>query len=95
MEQQKKFGTKKELVKHSFTVERVHVFEDGSVTFNMVIDGYVWVYGLRIYDGRDGKPFISFPSRKGKDEKYWNHVYCPLFSEDVENIARQVEEQMA
>jgi DNA-binding cell septation regulator SpoVG len=95
MEQQKKFGTKKELVKHSFTVERVHVFEDGSVTFNMVIDGYVRVYGLRIYDGRDGKPFISFPSRKGKDDKYWNHVYCPLSPEDVENIARQVEEQMA
>lgn len=95
MEQQKKFGTKKELVKHSFSVERVHVFEDGSVTFNMVIDGYVRVYGLRIYDGRDGKPFISFPSRKGKDDKYWNHVYCPLSPEDVENIARQVEEQMA
>lgn len=95
MEQQKKFGTKKELVKHSFTVERVHVFEDGSVTFNMVIDGYVRVYGLRIYDGRDGKPFISFPSRKGKDDKYWNHVYCPLSPEDVENIARQVKEQMA
>lgn len=95
MEQQKKFGTKKELVKHSFTVERVHVFEDGSVTFNMVIDGYVRVYGLRIYDGRDGKPFISFPSRKGKDDKYWNHVYCPLSPEDVESIARQVEEQMA
>lgn len=95
MEQQKKFGTKKELVKHSFSVERVHVFEDGSVTFNMVIDGYVRVYGLRIYDGRDGKPFISFPSRKGKDDKYWNHVYCPLSPEDVESIARQVEEQMA
>lgn len=95
MEQPKKFGTKKELVKHSFTVERVHVFEDGSVTFNMVIDGYVRVYGLRIYDGRDGKPFISFPSRKGKDDKYWNHVYCPLSPEDVESIARQVQEQMA
>lgn len=93
--EQKKFWTKKELVKHSFSVERVHVFEDGSVTFNMVIDGYVRVYGLRIYDGRDGKPFISFPSRKGKDDKYWNHVYCPLSPEDVESIARQVEEQMA
>lgn len=93
--EQKKFGTKKEVVKHTFTVERVHVFEDGSVTFNMMIDGFVRVYGLRIYDGRDGKPFISFPSRKGKDDKYWNHVYCPLLPEDVENIARQVEERMA
>lgn len=93
--EQKKFGTKKEVVKHNFTVERVHVFEDGSVTFNMMIDGFVRVYGLRIYDGRDGKPFISFPSRKGKDDKYWNHVYCPLTPEDVDNIAAQVEERMA
>lgn len=93
--EQKKFGTKKEVVKHTFTVERVHVFEDGSVTFNMMIDGFVRVYGLRIFDGRDGKPFISFPSRKGKDYKYWNHVYCPLTPEDVDNIAAQVEERMA
>ena len=93
--EQKKFGTKKEVVKHTFTVERVHVFEDGSVTFNMMIDGFVRVYGLRIFDGRDGKPFISFPSRKGKDDKYWNHVYCPLTPEDVDNIAAQVEERMA
>ena len=92
---EKKFGSKKEQVKHSFTVERVHVFEDGSVTFNMIVDGYVRVYGLRIYDGKDGKPFISFPSRKGKDDKYLNHVYCPLSPEDVESIATQVEERMA
>ena len=82
-------------VKHSFTVDRVHVFEDGGVTFNMIVDNFVRVYGLRIYDGTDGKPFISFPSRKGKDDKYWNHVYCPLSAEDVEEITKQVEERMA
>lgn len=92
---QKRFGGNREQVKHSFTVDRVHVFEDGSVTFNMIVDNFVRVYGLRIFDGRDGKPFISFPSRKGKDDKYWNHVYCPLSPEDVENIAKQVEERMA
>lgn len=94
MEQKKKYGSKKEPVKHSFTVDRVHVFEDGSVTFNMIIDGFVHVYGLRIYDGRDDKPFIAFPSRKGKDDKYWNHVYCPLSQEDVENISQQIDAQM-
>lgn len=93
--EQKKFGTKKGVVKHSFTVERVHVFEDGSVIFNMIVDNFVRIYGLRIHDGRDGKPFISFPSRKGKDDKYWNHAYCPLSPEDADNIAAQVEERMA
>lgn len=92
---EKKLGSKKEHVNHIFTVERVHVFEDGSVTFNMIVDGFVHIYGLRIFDGRDGKPFITFPSRKGNDGKYWNHVYCPLCLGDVENIARQVEEKMA
>lgn len=92
---EKKFGSRKEAVKHVFTVDWVHVFEDGSVTFNMIVDNYVWVYGLHIYDGKDGKPFISFPARKGKDGKYWNHVYCFLAAEDVEQIVKQVEERMA
>lgn len=89
------FGSRNETVKHTFMVDRVHVFKDGGVIFNMIVDNYVWMYGLRINDGKDGKPFISFPSRKGKDDKYWNHVYCPLSAEDVEEIAKQVEERMA
>ena len=80
---------------HEYKVERVHQFEDGSITFNLKVDGYVDVYGCRIYDGEDGKPFVSFPSRKGKDGKYWNHVYFPLTPEQTEEIARQVEEKLA
>lgn len=97
MEEQKKgrFSRKPEdRAKHTFTVDRVHQFEDGTVTFNMTVDRYVQIYGCRIYDGKDDKPFISFPSRKGKDDKYWNHVYCRLSDEAVEDIAAQVYAKM-
>lgn len=93
--EQKKYGKKAEVKQHVYTVERVHQFEDGSVTFNMVVDGFFRVYGLRIYDGQDGTPFISFPARKGKDGKYWNHCYFPLTHDDVSNIADQIDQQLA
>lgn len=92
---EKRFGKKDSNGEHKFTVERVHQFDDGSITFNMVVDGFVQVYGCRIYDGKDGKPFISFPSRKGADGKFWNHVYMRLTDEQTEEIAKQVEEKLA
>ena len=97
MEQkQGRFGKKGEQnANHRFSVERVHKFDDGSITFNMMVDGFVQIYGCRIYDGKDGKPFISFPSRKGNDGKYWNHVYMKLSEDQTEEIAKQVEEKLA
>ena len=95
MEQTKRFGKKENQTAHKFTVTRVHQFDDGSVTFNMQVDGFVDVYGCRIYDGKEGKPFISLPSRKGNDGKYWNHVYMKLSDEQTEEIAKQVEEKLA
>ena len=70
-------------------------FDDGGITFNLQIDGFVTVYGCRIYDGKDGKPFISFPARKGNDGKYWNHAYIKLSDEQTEDVAKQVEEKLA
>lgn len=94
--EQKRFGKKGEqAAAHKFSVTRVHVFDDGSITFNMQVDGFVDIYGCRIYDGKEGKPFISFPSRKGSDGKYWNHVYIKLSDEQTEEIAKQVEEKLA
>lgn len=94
--EQKRFGKKEQQTQeHKFTVERVHQFEDGAVTFNLQVDGLVFIYGCRIYDGKDGKPFVSFPSRKGNDGKYWNHVFIKLTDAQTEEIAKQVEEKLA
>lgn len=97
MEQkQSRFGKKGQPAQdHKLTVERVHQFDDGSITFNLTVDGFVNIYGCRIYDGKEGKPFISFPSRKSNDGKYWNHAYIKLTDEQTEDVARQIEEKLA
>ena len=97
MEQQKqgRFGKKDQTAAHKLTVERVHQFDDGSITFNLQVDGFVTIYGCRIYDRKDGKPFISFPARKGSDGKYWNHAFIKLNDDQSEEIAKQVEEKLA
>ena len=35
---------------------------------------FLTIKGCRIVDGQNG-PFISYPSRKMDNGKYWNHVY--------------------
>lgn len=49
-------------------------------SFNLILrtgagkDPFMIVRGCRIVNGQNG-PFISYPSRKQDDGKYWNHVY--------------------
>lgn len=91
----KRFGKKTEKVQHTFQVTRAHQFTDGQVSFNLCIDGDVFMYGLRVYEGEKG-PFISFPARKDpKDGKYWNHCMIKLDDEQTETIIRLVEERLA
>lgn len=95
---EQRFGTPKKSNRgpyHKFVVDHVYQFEDGTITFNLLVDEFVRIYGLRIYDGKDGNPFISFPARKGTDGKFWNYVYMKLSVEQIEEIAKQIEEKMA
>jgi DNA-binding cell septation regulator SpoVG len=49
-------------------------------SFNLILrtgpgkDPFMIVRGCRIVNGANGD-FISYPSRKQDDGKYWNHVY--------------------
>lgn len=36
---------------------------------------FLVIKGCKIVEGRNG-PFVSWPSRKQDDGKYWNHVYA-------------------
>lgn len=90
--EKRKFGKTKEA--REFVVDRAHEFEDGSVSFNMTSPDGVRIYGCRLYDGEKG-PFVSFPARKDKDGKYWNHVYVQLSPEEIDSIVKQVEEKIA
>lgn len=72
-------------------VTRVNQVND-VVFFDMVVNG-VTVYGCKVVEGSKGD-FISFPSHKGKDGKYYNHVYIKLSDADSQKIIAQVEEKL-
>lgn len=41
---------------------------------NLTLDDCLVVKGLTLVEGKDGL-FLSFPSKKGKDGKYYNDIY--------------------
>ena len=65
-----------------------------SYRMTLVING-VKVYGAKYitYTGTDGKDasFISFPSYKGADEKYYNVVWYPISDPELHDIERLME----
>ena len=63
-----------------------------TVFFDVVING-VTIYGCKVVEGKNGD-FISFPSHKGKDDKYYNYAYVKLSDEDTQNIIAQVEKAL-
>ena len=63
---------------------------DNACMFDMVVNG-VTIYGCRVIEGKEGD-FVSFPSHKGKDDKYYNHCYIKLSDEATKDIIHQVEE---
>lgn len=63
-----------------------------TVYFDVNING-VTIYGCRVVEGSKGD-FISFPSHKGKDDKYYNHAYIKLSDDDTKDIIHQIEEMI-
>ena len=63
-----------------------------AVFFDMEVNG-VTIYGCKVIEGKNGD-FISFPSHKGKDDKYYNHVWVKLSDDDTAAIVKQVEEML-
>lgn len=55
-------------------------FDGQYPSFNLILasapgkDPFLEVKGCKIVDGQNG-PFVSYPSRKQDNGKYWNHVY--------------------
>lgn len=60
-----------------------------TVFFDMEVNG-VSIYGCKVVEGSKGD-FISFPSHKGKDGKYYNHAWIKLSDDDTKEIISQVE----
>ena len=63
-----------------------------TVYFDVTING-VTIYGCRVVECSKGD-FVSFPSHKGKDGKFYNHAWVKLSDEDTAGIVKQVEEML-
>ena len=72
-------------------VVRANQVED-LVFFDVEING-VTIYGCKVVEGKNGD-FISFPSHKGKDGKYYNHAYIKLTDDQSKDIISQVENML-
>ena len=72
-------------------VVRANQVED-LVFFDVDING-VTIYGCKVVEGKNGD-FISFPSHKGKDGKYYNHAYIKLSDDQAKDIISQVENML-
>lgn len=75
----------------SYQVSRVRTVGN-SVCFDLELNG-VKIYGLFVVEGKTGD-FISWPSRKGSDGKYYNYCYAALSDKDLKDILAEVETQL-
>ena len=75
-------------------VDRAKEFEK-SISFDATLYGTVKIYGMtyRTWTDNDGveKGIISFPSKKGKDEKYYNHAYFYVSDKVLADVEKQIE----
>ena len=78
-------------VYHTFEVIRAKAFENGSVSFDLTIDGFITIYNMRVVEGKNGD-FISFPQRKGTDGKYYSYVWFKMDDADEKAILEKVQE---
>lgn len=90
MEIKTKKEKKEVAVKNDIKVTRAHQFDDGSVAIDLEVNG-VSIYNSILREGKNGM-FVSFPSKMGKDGKYYSHVYVKLSDDDIKSIIEQVEE---
>ena len=64
------------------------------ILFNAILDDKILVNSLTYIEiVKDGKEvhFISMPSEKGRDGKYYNRVHCYLTDDVIEDVRKQIE----
>ena len=91
---EKKTENKKaEIPADQIKVTRAHQF-DNSISFDVQLYGTITIYGCtyRTYE-KDGeeKGFVGFPSRKGKNDTWYNHAYFFVTDEMLAAIEKQIE----
>lgn len=81
-----------EVINHQVIVKRAKEFDD-VILIDLQVNG-VMLYGCKYgtYQGKNGEfSTVNFPSRQGKDGKWYNHCYVKLSPDDIEKIEEQIE----
>ena len=73
--QNKKQEAKKQYDESTIDGITMRVYESGFASLAVDINGGTLVINGKIRFTKDDKPFFAFPSYKGDDGKYYNHVY--------------------
>lgn len=76
----------------SFEVLKAKQYSWG-VGFNMILNG-VTIYNCTVAETKEGNFFISFPSRKGTDGKWYSYVYFRFSEEDQNAILEAVSDKL-
>lgn len=74
---------------YTVTVTRAKEIKD-SYAFDMEVNG-IKIYGCWLKESKNGGNFISFPSYKGSDGKYYSHVWFNIDEKLQEEIEKQIE----
>lgn len=88
----KKNNTAENDVNITVKVLGVREVKEGRYSFDMVANG-IKIYGCWYNEGvKDGKEYsiVSFPSNKGKDDKYYNVCYFKITDTIKESIVNQI-----
>ena len=78
--------------KYKIEVTRAHEFKSGDISFDMKVNG-VQIYNC-VYMNESKKvkePFVSFPSRKGSDDKYYSYVWFKISDDTLAEIEKEIE----
>ena len=73
---------------YNLEVKRAKEYKN-TVFFDVEING-VMIYGCRFIEGENGD-FVSFPSHKGNDGKYYSHCYIKLDEASISLIDEQID----
>lgn len=79
----------KEVVKNQIEVVRASEYEE-KVFFDLKVNG-VTIYGCTYNENEEKGDWIGFPSRKGKDGKWYKYAYVELSKAEIEDIDTQID----
>ncbi len=78
---------------YNIEVSRAKELDSGDIALDLIVNG-VSIYGVfyvtREVDGKETS-FLSFPSRKGSDGKYYKYVYFPMDDKQLAQLEKDIE----